>query len=80
MSFGGTKDLPGRFLKMATEINILEKPIERIKQTCMMGIEEKFNQALGDLETFLEAEVADGETSETRLTYDGLCFLNEKLR
>jgi hypothetical protein len=61
---------------MAAEI--LEKPIERIKQTCvMMGIEEKFNQALPDLETFLEAEVADGET---RLTYDGLCFLKDKLR
>jgi hypothetical protein len=66
---------------MADEINILEKPIGRIRETCvMMGIEEKFNRALPDLETFLEAAVADGETSETRLTYDGLCFLKDKIR
>jgi hypothetical protein len=66
---------------MTTEINLLEKPIERIRQTCaMMGIEDKFARVLTDLETFLEAEVADGETSETRLTYDGLCFLKDKFR
>jgi hypothetical protein len=66
---------------MAYEINVLDKPIERIRETCvMMGIEEKFDQTLPDLETFLESEVADGETSETRLTYDGLCFLKGKIR
>jgi hypothetical protein len=58
------------------EINVLEKPIERIKETCdMMGIAERFERALPELETFLEGEVAKGETRETRLTYDGLCFL-----
>jgi hypothetical protein len=60
------------------EINILEKPIERIKETCaMMGIAEKFDRALPELETFLEGEVAKGETSETRLTFDGLCYLKQ---
>jgi hypothetical protein len=43
----------------------------------MTGVAEKFNRALPELETYLEGEVADGETSETRLTYDGLCFLRE---
>jgi hypothetical protein len=34
------------------EINVLEKPIERIKETCeMMGIVEKFDRALPELET-----------------------------
>jgi hypothetical protein len=62
------------------EINVLEKPIERIKETCaMMGIAEKFDRALPELETFLEGEVAKGETSETRLTFDGLCYLKEVL-
>jgi hypothetical protein len=46
----------------------------------MMGVEEKFNRALPDLENFLEAEVADGKTSEARLTYAGLCFLNDRFR
>ena len=79
--FDGTNDLPSSFLEMTTEIDILEKPIERIRQTCaMMGVEDKFNRALADLENFLEAEVADGEVSETRLTYDGLCFLKDKFR
>ena len=55
------------------QIDVLEKPIERIKETCvMMGIAEKFDRALPDLETFLEAEVAKGEIRETTLTYDGL--------
>jgi len=45
----------------------------------MMGIAEKFDRALPDLETFLEAEVARGETSETRLTYDGLLYLKQLL-
>jgi hypothetical protein len=59
-------------------INILEKPIERIRQTCeLTGASAKFERALAALETFLEGEVAAGKTSETRLTYDGLCFLKE---
>jgi hypothetical protein len=64
---------------MATAtINVLEKPISRIKETCeMMGIAQKFDSALPELETYLESQVADGETSETRLTYNGLCFLKQ---
>jgi hypothetical protein len=59
-------------------IDVLEKPIKRIKETCeMVGAAEKFERALPELETYLEGEVANGETSETRLTYDGLCFLKE---
>lgn len=63
---------------MAVTIDILEKPIERIKETCeMTGAAEKFDHALSELETYLEAEVAAGETRETRLTYDGLVFLKQ---
>jgi hypothetical protein len=64
---------------MATAtIDVLEKPISRIKETCeMMGIAQKFDFALPELETYLESQVADGETSETRLTYNGLCFLKQ---
>ncbi|WP_454628382.1 hypothetical protein [Bradyrhizobium cenepequi] len=65
-------------LKAMVQIDVLEKPIERIKETCvMMGIAEKFERALPELETFLEGEVANGETRETRLTYDGLCYLQQ---
>ncbi|MGL3208398.1 hypothetical protein [Bradyrhizobium sp. BR 1433] len=47
------------------EINVLEKPIERIKQTCeLMGIADRFDRALPELETFLEAEIAQGEVRE----------------
>ncbi|WP_027524351.1 hypothetical protein [Bradyrhizobium sp. Ec3.3] len=57
-------------------INILDKPIERIRETCeMMGARDKFERTLPELETFLESEIARGETGEARLTYDGLCFL-----
>ena len=64
---------------MATAtIDILERPITRIKQTCRMaGVAQKFDQALPELETYLEGQVGDGETSETRLTYIGLCFLQD---
>jgi hypothetical protein len=63
------------------QINILDRPIERIKETCaLMGIEDKFDHALPELETYLEGEVARGETSETRLTYNGLCFLKQKFQ
>jgi hypothetical protein len=61
-------------------IDVLEKPIERIKQTCaMMGIAERFDRALPELETFLEGEVANGETSQSRLTMDGLLYLKQLL-
>ena len=43
----------------------------------MMGVEQKFDSALPELETYLGSQVADGETSETRLTYNGLCFLKQ---
>ena len=43
----------------------------------MMGVVGKFDRALPELETYLEEQVADGETSETRLTYNGLCFLRQ---
>ena len=63
------------------KINILDKPIERIQETCaMVGIADQFDRALPELETFLEGEVANGVTSETRLTYDGLCYLKQILR
>jgi len=43
----------------------------------MMGVIGKFDRALPELETYLEEQIADGETSETRLTYSGLCFLRQ---
>lgn len=62
------------------EINVLEKPIERIKQTCeLMGIADRFDRALPELETFLEAEIAQGEVRELKLTLDGLCYLRQLL-
>jgi hypothetical protein len=45
----------------------------------MIGIAEKFDRALPDLETFLEAEVARGETRETKLTFDGLLYFKQRL-
>ncbi|MET3265010.1 hypothetical protein ABIF38_006516 [Bradyrhizobium japonicum] len=55
-------------------------PIERIKQTCeLMGIADRFDRALPELETFLEAEIAQGEVRESRLTLDGLCYLRQLL-
>jgi len=63
-----------------TKIDILDKPIARIQETCaMMGIADRFDRALPELETFLESEVANGETRESRLTYDGLCYLRQLL-
>jgi hypothetical protein len=62
------------------QVNVLERPIERIKETCeLMGIADKFDCALPELETFLEAEVAKGEVRETRLTVDGLRYLRRLL-
>jgi len=61
---------------MHTEINLFEKPIERIKTTCdLMGIRDDFERKLPELETHLEGLVADGETNEDRLTVRGLAFL-----
>jgi hypothetical protein len=65
-------------LLMAATVNILERPIERIRETCeMMDAADKFDRALPELETYLEEEIAAGEISEARLTYDGLCFLRQ---
>jgi hypothetical protein len=58
--------------------HVLEKPIERIRETCeLMGIAEKFDRARSQLETFLVSEVANGETRETKLTFDGLLYLRK---
>ena len=60
-------------------IDVLEKPIERIKETCeMVGAGEKFERTLPELENYLEEEVSRGETRETQLTYNGLCFLRTR--
>lgn len=62
------------------QITELERPIARIKETCeLTGIADKFDRALPELETFLEAQVAKGEMRETRLTFDGLYFLRRLL-
>lgn len=64
-----------------SKTDILDKPIERIQETCaMIGIADQFDRALPELEAFLEGEVLNGETSEARLTYDGLCYLRQILR
>jgi len=58
------------------ENHVLEKPIERIRETCeLMGIAERFDRAQAQLETYLASEVANGETRETKLTFDGLLYL-----
>jgi hypothetical protein len=51
----------------------------------MMGIAEKFDRALPDLETFLEAEAARGETREPSLPLKDCfissnCWQRDKLR
>ena len=59
---------------MHVEINVFEKPIDRIRKTCdLMGFD--FEEKLPELETYLEELVADGETNEDRLTVSGLTFL-----
>jgi hypothetical protein len=61
---------------MHTEINIFEKPIERIRKTCeLMGLGADFDRRLAELETHLEELVAEGETNEDRLAVSGLTFL-----
>ncbi len=66
---------------MHTEINLFEKPIERIKIACdLMGIADDFERKLPELETHLEGQVADGETDQDRLTVSGLSFLKGTAR
>jgi hypothetical protein len=79
----GTKFASTRFIQrgsgMHTEINLFEKPIERIKMTCdLMGISDDFERKLPELETHLEGLVARGETDQNRLTVSGLSFLKRK--
>lgn len=63
---------------MHTQITVFDKPIERIGRTCdLMGIADDFERKLGELETHLEALVADGETDADRLTVSGLTFLKQ---
>jgi hypothetical protein len=65
---------------MHLEINVFDKPIERIKETCdLMGIAGEFERKLPELETYLEGLVAEGETDEDRLTVSGLSFLKGNL-
>jgi hypothetical protein len=63
---------------MHTEINIFDKPIIRIRKTCeLMGLGADFDHKLPALETYLEWLVAEGETSEDRLTVSGLTFVKQ---
>jgi hypothetical protein len=63
---------------MQTRIDIFDKPIERIKQTCdLMGLHDDFERKLPELETHLEGLVADGEISEERLAVSGLSFVKQ---
>jgi hypothetical protein len=57
---GGTVASAAASGVMATaNINVLEKPISRIRETCeMMGVRPKFDRALPELETYLESQVA----------------------
>ena len=64
---------------MHTEINILDKPIERIKRTCeLTGRRADFERRLPELETYLEGLVADGEDSEDELTEAGFNFVQAR--
>lgn len=63
---------------MHTEINIFDKPLERIRKTCeLMGRGADFDRKLPELETHLEGLVAEGEISEERLVVSGLTFLKQ---
>ena len=63
---------------MRTQIDVFEKPIERIKKTCdLMGLSADFERKLAALETHLEGLVADGEIDEERLAVSGLTFLKQ---
>jgi hypothetical protein len=63
---------------MHTQIDIFDKPIERIRKTCeLMGLADDFERKLPALETHLEGLVADGETNEERLAVSGLTFVKQ---
>ena len=63
---------------MHIQIDIFEKPIERIKSTCdLMGLRADFERRLAELETHLEGLVADGEIDEERLAVCGLIFIKQ---
>ncbi|OCK54774.1 hypothetical protein [Bradyrhizobium sp. LMTR 3] len=63
---------------MHTEIDIFDKPIGRIRKMCeLMGLGAEFDRKLPELETHLEGLVAEGETSEERLTVSGLAFVKQ---
>jgi hypothetical protein len=47
---------------MHVEVDVLEKPLARMRETCwLMGIADKFDEALPELETFLEGETGGDE-------------------
>ena len=63
---------------MVVIIDILDAPIKRIRKTCdLVDARDKFERLLPELEDFLEAEVARGVSSESQLTFDGLCSLKQ---
>ena len=75
---GGTIGPSRRLSAMVVIIDILDAPIKRIRKTCdLVDAREKFERLLPELEDFLEAEVARGVSSESQLTFDGLCFLKQ---
>jgi hypothetical protein len=64
---------------MAAIINILERPIERIRETCdLMGTADKFDRALPELETYLEEEIAAGETARRGSLSTAFVFSNSR--
>ena len=66
---------------MKIQIDVLEKPLSRIQEICtLLGANDTFERALPELETYLEKEVAGGETRETVLTDVGFRFLQSKLQ
>jgi hypothetical protein len=63
---------------MNASIDILEKPIARIKKTCdLLGISSDFERRLPALEAHLKALAANGETREERLAVSGMAFMKQ---
>lgn len=63
---------------MHTQLNLFDKPIQRIKTTCdLMGKSDEFERKLPELETHLEGLVAEGEIDEENLAVSGLKFLKQ---
>lgn len=63
---------------MNASIEILEKPIARIRKTCdLLGISGDFERKLPALEAHLKALAADGETREERLAVSGMAFVKQ---